>query len=622
MDSALIGGANLTAGVALALGLLFALVGGACSTALLRPRSRLDAVVTFGAVAPSGVAAAVLAAGLSGLLWPAALLVLLGAWALAAGLAAFRSAPAYPRIQWAAGLSRWKKHPWTAALVLLAGLALTWQIIVALVLPPYAYDALTYHLTTVAVWVQHGNIAPSPFSRCCAYYPFSPELLIAFPAVLLHDNSLVGLVQVPFVLLGAAATAGIARIAGLSRSAAAAAGALFAVTPVVLAQAPTNYVDVTLAALVLSSLYMITRYSQTGAAAHLIVAGLTAGLVLGTKGIGALWAIMLFAVAIPAMVIAVRAKRARASSAIKAFAGGAFGGALLGGWWYIRNLATTGNPLYPFTIRVFGTTLFEGPLDVHNTLTVPTAGAGAPWPVAVVLSWASDLKFWNQGSYDYQQRLGGLGPVWAWLGVPLLAAMIVILIRRRHPALLAVAAVLIVFVLQPYAWWARFTLPLAALGSVAVAWAASEAPWRWFRMGLQTSALGLAIAGVFLSSYAVDPASRAADIPAARILSLIGKPAEERSLGHLVYREYAFLDQMPENATVVIDLDAEPVRFVSPLFGPRFSRRVLPAGAGSVPIDAWIVTSTGRALDRDAAKTRVLVWDVRGVRVWRPNVAN
>ncbi len=604
--------------LALGLGLLFIIIGATFSTILLRPKTRLDAVIAFGVVAPAGIAAAMLAAGIPGLLRPAPLLVLLGAWALfAIGAVRYRRSHE-ARVRWTGIFAHWRQHPWTAALVLLASLSLALQVVVALVLPPYAYDALTYHLTTVAVWVQSESLAPSPLSRCCAFYPFTPELLVGFPAVLLHDNSLVGLVQLPFVLLGAAATAGIARIAGLTRSAAAAAGALFALTPAVLAQAPTNYVDVTLAAMVLSSLYALTRFAQTGVEQQLIVAGLAAGMVLGTKGIGPLWAIALFAAAIAASAIAVRTGRARSGSAITGLAGGAFGGICLGGWWYIRNLATTGNPLYPFTVRVFGTTLFNGPINVGETLTVPPVGANSPWPVTVALSWASDLKFWNQGSIDYQQRLGGLGPVWVWLGLPLLAAMVVILIRRRNLALIPLVAVLIVFLLQPYKWWARFTLPLAALGSVAVAWAIVSAPWPWLRTVLRTSALVLAIAGAVLATYAVDPAARATDIPATQILALIGKPTEDRSLGRLVHHEYAFLDQVPENATMVVDLDARPVRFVSPLFGPRFNRRVLPADAGQVPINGWLVTSFGRPLDAAAGAAHVLIWDVRGIRVWRP----
>ncbi len=619
MDQALTGSAEMLAGpLALGLGLLFVIIGATFSTILLRPTTRLDALVAFGVVAPAGVAAAMLASGILGLLQPAPLLILLGAWALFALAAVRYRRSSGSAVRWSHTFLGWRRHPWTAALVLLAGSALAWQVVVALILPPYAYDALTYHLTTVAVWVQTGSLAPSPFSRCCAFYPFAPDLLVGFVAVLLHDDALVGLVQVPFVLLGAAATAGIARIAGLARSGAVASGALFALTPVVLAQAPTNYVDVTLAALVLSSLYMLTRYLQAGAQGQLIVAGLAAGLALGTKGIGPLWAIVLFATAIAVSAMAVRNGRAKSASAIKGLAGASFAGICLGGWWYIRNLATTGNPLYPFTIRLFGATLFKGPLDVGETLTVPPLGADAPWPVTVALNWATDFKFWNQGSIDYQQRFGGLGPLWVWLGLPLLAVMVAALIRRRNLALIPIVAIVIVFLLQPYKWWARFTLPFASLGSIAVAWAIISAPWPWLRLALRTSALILATAGAVLATYAVDPQGKAADIPASEVLALIGKPAQDRSLGRLVHPEYAFLDQVPDDATVVVDLDAPAVRFVSPLFGTAFTRRVVPAGSVDVPGSAWLVTSLGRPLDSAAPRAHVLVSDVRGLRVWRP----
>ena len=149
-------------------------------------------------------------------------------------------------------------------------------------------------------------------------------------------------------------------------------------------------------------------------------------------------------------------------------------------------------------------------------LTRPDAGADAPWPVAVLRSWAADLDFWNQGAYDYQQRTGGLGPLWPWLALPLLLPGAVVLVRRRDPALLTVALpIVLTFLVQPYRWWARFTLPLAALGALAVVAAAWWAPWRWARTAVRAAALALVAAGVALASYEVDPAARAAPLPRA-----------------------------------------------------------------------------------------------------------
>jgi hypothetical protein len=57
----------------------------------------------------------------------------------------------------------------------------------------------------------------------------------------------------------------------------------------VLTQAPTDYVDVMQAVLVLAALHALARYAATGAAQRLVVGGLAAGLVLGPKGTRPLW---------------------------------------------------------------------------------------------------------------------------------------------------------------------------------------------------------------------------------------------------------------------------------------------------------------------------------------------
>jgi hypothetical protein len=252
-----------------------------------------------------------------------------------------------------------------------------------------------------------------------------------------------------------------------------------------------------------------------------------------------------------------------------------------------------------------------------DVLTSPDGGAGF-WPTATVRSWAADLLPWRHGSYDFQQRSGGLGPLWSWLGV-LVIPVVFDLWRRRNAALAALAPICAVFLVQPYQWWARFTLPLAAIGAVAVVRSA-----RWLRAGiprvaLQLGATGLALLGAVLVVAQVNPASQAEPLPMSRVLGLVGASAQERSVGHLFFPEYRFLDQVPEHATMVVDLEAEEVRFVYPLFGPRLLRKVLPGGSGPAPDWAWVVTSRGRPLDDQMTRSRSGPFsDQRGVRVWAP----
>ena len=591
-------------------------VAAGLTTALLRPQSTLDAAITFGVVAATGSAGAVLATGAPGVLTPAAILAVTAAWAILAGAARARRAGhlgvALPRLQP-------REHPWTAAVLALAVAALAWQLLVALILPPFAFDALTYHLTIVSSWIQAENINPSSLSLCCAYYPANSELLFTWPMLFAGGDRVVDLTQFGFVALSAAAVAGIARSAGLTRPAAAAA-ALFTLTPIVLLQAPTNYADVIVAACALAGLHAMIRFAVTGAWQRLLVAGLAAGLLLGTKGTGVVWGAVLAVMALGVGAWLVRSRRLPVRATAWALAGFLAGLLALGSYWYARNWIEQGNPAYPFEVSVAGAEVFEGPLRVGDVLTEPDTGGGDPWPVATVRSWASDLDFWTQADYDYQQRSGGLGPLWPWLALPLLVPLAIGLIRRRSPALLALGAVGVVLLIQPYAWWSRFTIPLMALGAIAIAAAVAWAPRRWMRVAVQALALVLAVAGVALASHEVNPSARADPLPAKDLLSLTGESDEERSIGQLFFPEYRFLEGVPDTATVIVDLPAEPVRFVYPLFGPKLDRTVVPAGSGAPPPDAWVVTGSGRPLDRALAGMPgfTLAADEADVRVWRP----
>jgi hypothetical protein len=304
---------------------------------------------------------------------------------------------------------------------------------------------------------------------------------------------------------------------------------------------------------------------------------------------------------------------------LRAVAGLAVACLALGGWWYLRSLRETGNPLYPFQIEVAGRRVFDGPTTVSEVLTPPPRGAGRPWPVAVLASWASDLLPWRHGSYDYQQRDGGLGPLWAWLGAPLLLPLLIALRRQRTVLLTAVLPVLAVLLVQPYRWWARFTLPLAAVGALAVLVADERVRAGFARYALRAATSGLVLLGAVLVLVEVDPASRAAPLPAREVLALVGAPASERTVGRLFFPEYRFLDDVPADALVIADYEAPELRFVTPLFGRDFRRTVLPADHGPVPAEAWVVTAAGRPLDAAMAAARPgPAAEERGVRAWAP----
>src|SRR5688572_9896329 len=177
---------------------------------------------------------------------------------------------------------------WLTVLMAVAAVQVLWRLVVAYLMPPYAPDALWYHLTTVAGWLQEGRIGPSAFTIWSTVYPFNGELLFAWPAVLLGNDTFVDLGQLPLAVLAATAVAGIARTVGLSHRGAAAAGCLFFLSPIVLSQSTANYNDVTFVGFFLCAVHFVLRLLEGLRAgegnhryAYLLLGGTAAGLALG-----------------------------------------------------------------------------------------------------------------------------------------------------------------------------------------------------------------------------------------------------------------------------------------------------------------------------------------------------
>src|SRR4051812_18401797 len=153
-------------------GIVLLAAAAGLTTALLRPDSALDAAITMGVVTAAGTVAAMLAAGAVGLLRPGVVLILEAAWALAAAALLRRRDPTCPRRRRPAprrpGRNEIRSPPWVALAGAPAAVALAWPLLVALVLPPFAFGAFTSPLTMAASWVRDANIAPAPLSLCCA----------------------------------------------------------------------------------------------------------------------------------------------------------------------------------------------------------------------------------------------------------------------------------------------------------------------------------------------------------------------------------------------------------------------------------------------------------------------
>ncbi|MDX6409407.1 MAG: hypothetical protein QOE13_2478 [Gaiellaceae bacterium] len=478
-----------------------------------------------------------------------------------------------------------RSAPLTAVLVCLAGAALAWRFVVALVLPLYGFDALSYHVPDIVSWIQTHRVGDSPLNACCTHYPVAGELLLAWPAVLLRSDALVDSVQIGFAVAAAVAVGGIGRAAGFSASKAVSAGALFALTPILVAQAGVAYVDVIFCSTFLLTSYFLFRaqVSEERATALTAVAGLAGGICLGSKpnGVGAV--AILTALLVAHLARMTRRGRLHPRKAAARIAVFVLLVSLIGGGWYTRNWVRYGNPVHPIEVRVHGVRIFDGDRRLDSVLTAPAVDDRRYGiALAPVLTWSHDLAFWRRRIYRHDERRGGLGPLWSYLGAPLVLPFAVIAYRRRRPLLAwVIAPIGLLFIVDPYRWWSRFTIALAALGALAI----SDFLWskghRVAIPALRVVTVALAAAGLAFTCSAVSAGSQKNLIRADRVMRLARAPGAHRTYGSLFLPDYKWIDDLGSPARIAFDATA--IHAISPLAGTHFQHRLFALRLGDLP---------------------------------------
>ncbi len=453
-------------------------------------------------------------------------------------------------------------------LVLLVIAEVCWLLLRIYLFPPYAWDALAYHLTTMGAWLQEGKITLTPFVLWTNVYPHNATLTYTWLALFLHNDMVVELGQVLFALGGMVAVAGIGRHgAGLSRVGALAAGCLFFLTPIVLVQSNTNYNDVALASMFIVHLFFVFRSVQHPCLAHIVLAGLSGGITMGIKSTGVAYIGMSSLV----LVLAMHPLHLHPWCSRSAPRGGSivtlllvYGACLilLGSFWYVRTWVVYGNPFYPYSVDVAGATLFAGATNVHSLETeqTPFLLQGLPVWKQVWLSWLHEPAF-----YVYDQRLGGLGLQWVYLEFPAMVALLVATLWKRQwwfgYMLLPFA---MAFLVQPANWWSRFTIASVVPGAIAFVFILEQAPYRrWYRV--------LAVFALVLVLISTACCLRHAGLRT--IVRTVPQAPHERTVGNLYYPEFRWVDTLPDGAR--IGLHPRQHSFAYPLFGSRFQHYVV-----------------------------------------------
>lgn len=294
---------------------------------------------------------------------------------------------------------------WTCVPPLVAAGCAVWlAIAAATLLPIWQWDAIGYHLPTVAFTLQDGRAAALPkYVPYVSTYPHNVEAIYTLVRAFLPSDELVDLAQIPFGLLGAVAAATIGAGLGASVWQALAAGALWLTLPAVFLQLPTNYVDVATASYFLAAAALLLAPPDRR---RVLLAGLALGLYLGAKPSAPI------PTAVLCLALAVRAWRAGER---RALLGAAALVLAFGAERYVVNVARFGNPVWPAELRV-GPWKLPGRASIESML---AAGAKLPRP-APGPTWRRVLESWTNFTTPpvFDMRLGGLGGVFVLAALP------------------------------------------------------------------------------------------------------------------------------------------------------------------------------------------------------------
>jgi DNA-binding response OmpR family regulator len=469
---------------------------------------RALAAALAGVVVPIGIATALswFGAVRAPAVVPATFLVIALGF-LAAGRAGRRSSVG--EIARAATLARAGAPSLAGAGVALAIVAMLLAACASFLLEPWAWDALGYHLPIVRAILSTGRsgVVPGP-SAYLNSYPRAVELFTAWWRLLSPGDAMIELAQAPFALLGAIAIAAWARRLGSGSARAVLYAAVFVCLPIVYLQMAANYVDIAFASLFLTAAFFAFARPSWSA---VLASALAFAAYVATKPSGP----ATFGLVVAALAVRTRSR----DHAMKL-------GALttvvvaLGMGRYLENYLAFGNPIWPVRVSL-GPLSFPGPDTMAELVQcgMPEA-VKALSPVArVAASWTTVFT-----PYVYDMRLGGFGPVFTFLLLPLTG---VVLARvRRLDKRAWVALVVLAPLATPGAFWSRYTIATAG-ALLAVVCAGTQSFSRAWRRRVDAALLVAALGGVVLATpgltgggpplwtlASMDPGTRAAHVSA------------------------------------------------------------------------------------------------------------
>ncbi|MCL4553037.1 MAG: hypothetical protein M1305_05735 [Candidatus Marsarchaeota archaeon] len=305
--------------------------------------------------------------------------------------------------------------------------------VAAYVMPDLSGDSNTYHIPSIAMWESQGYVhwvETSYLPELINGYPKGAELVSYILVKAFANNQLINVVNLVFLPLGIFGIVYIASALGASPWIALFAGTSYVLIPVNINQAPTLYVDSAYASCAiafLAALFHLIRRRFCSWSAF-VVFGMAMALTLSVKSTG----VVLCGIGILALGLAVFTEIRNSGRNVRlAFLNLSLGmlmvGALslAGAYWYLRNYAETGTPLYPKSsvgLAVADKVLFPGQSvaeSINQLSNTPLWMRSWPGVLRVLYTWLEGIQHWPSSVIYYADtREGGLGFIWLLGCVP------------------------------------------------------------------------------------------------------------------------------------------------------------------------------------------------------------
>lgn len=378
-------------------------------------------------------------------------------------------------------------------------------LVSGLISPPNEHDVMTYHLFFPARWIQEGRlfVVPTFFGDIApAYAPSNAELTFAFWSIPFNNDALSRVGQFPFLIVAILAVFLLAKNYGETSTAAVIPVTLCVLSPVVFRQGFSAEVDLAMGAAFVAAVYFLDCFRKEPSIPNSALFGLSLGLAIGIKFVAAIFCILLI---VPFLYFLVRnfAKNKKATVIYLAVAGGF--ALLVCGYWFARNWALTGNPLFPLDMPP----LFDG---AYNKSAMEKSPFHIPSLQFVLPVWVAAYGLWLM-----------VVAMAGWMG------LLFLVVKKRvggfylYIALLPLLIAFLHFGLVPYDTQYRFLIPAVLLSFLPYAQYDTIDKIRWPVRIFWAVLLGITVIGPgFSFKLGIFPVTGSGTLPKAYVSLFIG----------------------------------------------------------------------------------------------------